>query len=541
MSQQQTILSTYRRVKCPVSPVTPIEKRMTRLAVVSESKRSAVKRTPIRSSSRSSTKKENVTNKPSKPLRTARSLFNDDDEESDCGENCPSPPKQKKSERIPIKMPTPLSISIAKNFQRVVEKPIVSLYERAKMQLNASFVDEFVHRDEELREISSYLDTHLKTNKATGLYISGAPGTGKTLCVTHVVTRLQCKYDFTFVNINCMDCRTPNSIYSKIVNGVGIPIAKTPKANLGIIEDKIVTPSKKKATFTIVLLDEVDKLESKSQDVLYTLFDLPRLEESRLILIGIANTLDLTVRTLHRYKTMKTNDIKEIHFQPYSKVQVKGIIEARLKQLANENTSIFDNTSIELCARKVAMHSGDVRKALQICRRAIDLAESEFQKRKVLGLTSDDGQNPGSPRKKTSQEVVKVTVKHIMGVMSEVYGPQLGKHDNKTVLPTQQQLILCSVLLSVKRFKKSELDISKCYEVFSKVCRKKSINFDIGNNSEFLSMCQLLEAEGFLNVKYIKNVPKISLGIDEGEIEDKMTDKLLFKSILSDKSLLPEM
>ena len=50
------------------------------------------------------------------------------------------------------------------------------------------------------------------------------------------------------------------------------------------------------------MLDEVDQLESKNQDVLYTVFEWPALSASRLALVGIANTLDLTDMVLPSYR-----------------------------------------------------------------------------------------------------------------------------------------------------------------------------------------------------------------------------------------------
>jgi origin recognition complex subunit 1 len=48
------------------------------------------------------------------------------------------------------------------------------------------------------------------------------------------------------------------------------------------------------------------------------------------------------------------------------------VIGSRLATL-----EIFDSNALELCARKVAAVSGDVRKALQICRHACDLARAD--------------------------------------------------------------------------------------------------------------------------------------------------------------------
>jgi cell division control protein 6 len=57
---------------------------------------------------------------------------------------------------------------------------------------------------------------------------------------------------------------------------------------------------------SIVLLDEVDHLVTREQDVLYRLFEWASVPESRLILIGIANALDLTDRLLPRLRAVNS-------------------------------------------------------------------------------------------------------------------------------------------------------------------------------------------------------------------------------------------
>lgn len=51
------------------------------------------------------------------------------------------------------------------------------------------------------------------------------------------------------------------------------------------------------------MLDEIDQLVQKDPTVLYQLFEWPSLADSKLILIGIANALDMTERLLPRLRS----------------------------------------------------------------------------------------------------------------------------------------------------------------------------------------------------------------------------------------------
>ncbi len=44
----------------------------------------------------------------------------------------------------------------------------------------------------------------------------------------------------------------------------------------------------------------------------------------------------------------------------------------------------MEPTAVQFCARKVAAVAGDMRKALDICRRAVEMVEAEVRKQQVI-------------------------------------------------------------------------------------------------------------------------------------------------------------
>ena len=52
-------------------------------------------------------------------------------------------------------------------------------------------------------------------------------------------------------------------------------------------------------------------------------------------------------------------------------------------------TSVVENSAVQFCARKVSAVAGDMRKALDVCRRAVELAESETRSQTVLRISGE--------------------------------------------------------------------------------------------------------------------------------------------------------
>lgn len=66
-------------------------------------------------------------------------------------------------------------------------------YSTVRRVLHSSHPDNLLCREKEITEIRSFLQNHLPKGKPGSLYISGAPGTGKTACLTKIMLEMKVK------------------------------------------------------------------------------------------------------------------------------------------------------------------------------------------------------------------------------------------------------------------------------------------------------------------------------------------------------------
>ncbi len=207
----------------------------------------------------------------------------------------------------------------------------------------------------------------------------------------------------------------------------------------------------------MVILDEIDSLITKDQDVLYKIFEWASLPTSRLVLIGIANALDLTDRILPRLRA-KNCEPQLLNFNPYQVSEISSIIKDRLFSLIEDPENPFGPPpkpaegavpplmlpmAIEFCARKVASSMGDLRTALDVCRQAIELAEMDQKKKKssgnVLGEQKSNTAPPTAP---------VVTVAHVSRVLNVVFGN--SNVQKLKQLNLQQKIVLGVIIIMIR-------------------------------------------------------------------------------------------
>lgn len=178
-----------------------------------------------------------------------------------------------------------------------------SPYQLARSQLHvASVPTSLPCREAEFSLVYSHLEAAITDGVGSCIYISGTPGTGKTATVREVVSRLDESVradeldDFIFVEINGMKITDPHQAYSLLWEALKDQRV-SPAQALDLLEREFNHPSPRRIP-CVVLMDELDQLVTKNQGVMYNFFNWPGLRHSRLIVLAVANTMDLPERTL---------------------------------------------------------------------------------------------------------------------------------------------------------------------------------------------------------------------------------------------------
>lgn len=405
--------------------------------------------------------------------------------------------------------------------------PTGNIYQDAKRALHSTTPDSLPGRQKELKELEFFIKEHLEEKRSGSLYISGPPGTGKTASLTLILEKAYNDQGFKKVYLNCTSIKSAGTIYSRIIKELGVKgTARNEKEYLSLIE-KHFSKSKK---MNLLVLDEMDQLESKNQSVLYTIFEWPARFEDNVVLIGIANALDLTDRILPRLQARCELKPKLLHFASYSKEQILEIITSRLK--AADALKVFSPAALQMLAGKVAAVSGDIRRALDISRRVVDIIEKDGKADILQSI-----ENINAEEVKT--DIRKVDLKEVVGVLNKVYGTAQNLSDDcESDFPLQQKIVICSLLLILQKWKSKDVTIGKLHDLYKKICTRRNL-FSV-DQGEFVSLCSLIETKGIIRViaKKEPRLHKVTLEWDQAEVLDALKDKVLISSILQDDTFL---
>jgi hypothetical protein len=212
-------------------------------------------------------------------------------------------------------------------------------------------------RSEERDEIYAWLKKSI-TNRDDGskpIYLSGMPGTGKTATVLATINELRIEADqelvphFDFVEINCLRLQAPAQAYSALWRGLSGLHATSERAKKELQErfenasiNKHLTQNR---NVMVVLVDELDYLMTRDDSVVYNFFNWPMFPGSLLVVIGVANIMDLPERLTTAVTSRAGLAMSRMVFRPYEFHQIQQILEGRLQELS---LKIFDKSVREL-------------------------------------------------------------------------------------------------------------------------------------------------------------------------------------------------
>jgi cell division control protein 6 len=396
-----------------------------------------------------------------------------------------------------------------------------------------------VGREAEREELTTFVKDCMSKTSGGCTYVSGPPGTGKSAMVNEVMESLEKSETLKKAYINCMSMKTSKDLYGNLLENLC--------GDLGVMEGEEVrtlqgmfVPRKKTKNVYIVTLDEIDHILTLDLEILYKLFEWSLQKSSHLILVGIANALDLTDRFLPR---LKARNLKPqlLPFLPYTAAQIKTVIITKLKSLVPADSATPDYIpflhpgAIELCSRKVAGQTGDLRKAFDICRRAIDLIEADTKQKHEQALNEQMLENspskrpleennnlasPASPApkkmvttKSLAQSLATLTVEtapraltmHVVKITSSTFGN--GANQRLKTLNLQQKAALCALVALEKRKRMAAANvmatpsksnnaaptIKALYDVYCTLCTRDSVLHPL-TRTEFRDVIGSLEA-----------------------------------------------
>ncbi|NXE51546.1 ORC1 protein, partial [Casuarius casuarius] len=346
------------------------------------------------------------------------------------------------------------------------QKP-ASILEEARLRLHVSAVPESLPcREEEFQDIYNFVESKLIDGTGGCMYISGVPGTGKTATVHEVIRCLQQAAEndelpsFQFIEINGMKLTDPHQAYVQMLELLtGQKVTATHAAAL--LAKLFSTPGPKRKT-TVLIVDELDLLWTRKQNVMYNLFDWPTQKHSKLIILAIANTMDLPERIMMNRVASRLG-LTRMSFQPYTYKQLQQIILSRLS-----NMKAFEEDAIQLVSRKVAALSGDARRCLDICRRATEICEF-------------------ASRKNTSGIV---GMAHITEAIDEMFSsPYINAIRSASL---HEQIFLKAILAEFRRAGVEEATVQQVYHQHVALCRIEGMQSP--TVSEIMAVCSRLGA-----------------------------------------------